>query len=369
MRKRESHHAPFGLSLSKPRSFLRSKKRAALRQAQGERIAAKFTPPRSETGTALLAVLLLVAIMSAMAAASFERLQLSTRLAANIASLDQARAFATGAESLAVLRINDLIARDNRKTTLDGGWLGNETTLPLPDGGVAIARVFDGSNCFNLNSLAQGNDPANLGTDQIAVIQFIALMNVLEIPQGDAERIAWSLADWIDGDERAARQGAEDGAYGNADTQYRTANAMLAEVSELRAVAGVTDAYYEQLRPWVCALPTDELSPINVNTLLPEQAPLIAMLLPDQLQLAQAAQTIGDRPVTGWNNVADFWSQPALAGFEPSGEIIGQTRIRTRYFRLELDVRLGDTELAQAALIDASTPPARVVSRRWGEDE
>ncbi len=42
----------------------------------------------------------------------------------------------------------------------------------------------------------------------------------------------------------------------------------------------VTPELYERLRPWICALPGTALLPINVNTLLPEQAPLLAMLAP-----------------------------------------------------------------------------------------
>lgn len=323
----------------------------------------------SERGAALLAVLLLVGVMSALAAASLERLQLSTRLAANIVTLDQARAFATGAEALAVLRINDLLARDVGKTTLEGDWQGSATALPLPGGGVALARVWDGGNCFNLNSVARGADPMALDADPLAILQFTTLMRALEIPQGDAERIAWSLADWIDGDERASRAGGEDSLYGAADIPYRPGNTMLAEVSELRAVAGVSAEYYERLRPWLCTLPTTELSPINVNTLGPEQAPLIVMLMPYQIDPAGARQAIESRPAAGWNSIADFWQQPAMVALEPPGEVIGQPQIRTRYFRLELDVELGETTLSQVALIDASAPPARVVSRRWGAAE
>jgi general secretion pathway protein K len=268
-----------------------------------------------------------------------------------------------------VLRINDLLARSPGRTTLEGDWQGQDTLLPLPDGGVARARVWDGGNCFNLNSLGRGEDPAALSTDQIAVIQFTALMRVLEIPQGDAERIAWSAADWIDGDTSPARQGNEDRSYSGADHPYRTGNTYFAEVSELRAVAGVTPAYYERMRPWLCALPTTELSPINVNTLVPEQAPLVAMLLPNTLDMNGASQAIAARPATGWNAIADFWSQPVLANQEPLAEVVGQPQIRSRYFRLELDVALGDVELSQTALVDASIAPARVVSRRWGGDE
>ena len=153
-----------------------------------------------ETGAALLAVLLLVAVMSALAVASLERLQLATRLAGNIAALDQARAFATAAEALAVVRINDLIAQNPEKTTLAGGWQGERRTLPLPDGGVAFAQVWDGGNCFNLNSVAEGSDPRALRTRYLGVEQFVALMAVLDIPEGDARSIGGALADWIEAD-------------------------------------------------------------------------------------------------------------------------------------------------------------------------
>ena len=93
------------------------------------------------------------------------------------------------------------------------------------------------------------------------------------------------------------------------------------------------------------------------------------MLLPNRLDTNGAGQAIASRPEGGWNSVADFWNQPVLASQQPMNEIIGQPQIRTRYFRLELDVRLGEVEMSQSALIDASLAPARIVSRRWGRDE
>ena len=79
--------------------------------------------PRRERGAALLAVLLLVAVTGAIAAAAMEKVRLSRLVAQNVASIGQARAFARGAEQLAMLTIDDLIARDPDRTTgerLDG---------------------------------------------------------------------------------------------------------------------------------------------------------------------------------------------------------------------------------------------------------
>src|SRR3546814_7059773 len=62
----------------------------------------------------------------------------------------------------------------------------------------------------------------------------------------------------------------------------------MADVSELRAVRGVTPKIYARLKPWLCVLPVAEPVQLNVNTLAPAQAPLLAMLLPGKLGLADA---------------------------------------------------------------------------------
>src|SRR3546814_11306196 len=77
---------------------------------------------------------------------------------------------------------------------------------------------------------------------------------------------------------------------------------------------GVTPSIYATLRPWICALPTSDLSPINVNTLRPDQAPLIAMLAPEQLSIGDARRAIAARPLRGYDSVEAFWKSGALKG-------------------------------------------------------
>jgi general secretion pathway protein K len=328
-----------------------------------------------ESGMALLTVLLLVAVMSVVAATALERLTIATRLTANAGALDQARAFAEAAENIARLRIGDLIAAQPGKVTLQGGWLGAPQPVPVP-GGTATARVTDGGNCFNLNSVVAANDGGgqenqnqdNLKVRPTGVTQFQALMRLLGIDDRKAQTVAASLADWIDTDTVPQPGGAEDETYARAPVPYRTANRFMVSPSELRAVNGVTPAIYQTLRPWICALPTSDLSPINVNTLLPAQAPLFAMLLPGQLTVDQARQMLARRPVDGYGSTVAFWALPALQKLTPMGDVQAQTKLVTRYFRVEILVNLGGTEVNETALIDAQPQkPARLVSREWGE--
>ena len=320
----------------------------------------------SERGVALLTVLLLVSVMAVLSATALERLRIGTRLAANAGAIDQARAYAMAAEGIATGRITSLVEADPARTTLAGGWNGRETELPLP-GGNATAIVRDGGNCFNLNSVAAGAPGEPLAARPAGVMQFVALMAVLGIGEGEARAVAAALSDWVDSDIDVQPGGAEDSTYQGRAIPYRTGNTLLADPSELRAVAGVTPEIYGKVRPWVCALPVTDLSPIHINTLLPEQAPLLAMLLPGKITIDSARALLLQRPADGYESAYAFWRMSSLAGMIPGPEIEAQTGVRTRWFALELKVRLGDSEIDEQALIDAGLPPAKLVRRNWGE--
>jgi general secretion pathway protein K len=327
----------------------------------------RFEPQEHERGAALLAVLVLVAFMGAISAVAFERLRLSTALAINHASIEQARAYAVGVETLLAMRADDLVAASRDVTTLVGDWNGNERRIPLPGEGLAVGTIRDAGNCFNLNSLSQGQAPARLAPRPQGIEQFANLMRVLGVSDSEARAVAAAAADWIDTDSEPAPGGAEDAAYAGLQLSYRPANTLFAEASELRAVQGVTPELYRLIRPYVCALPTNELSPINVNTLLPKDAPLLAMFTPARTGVEEARGIITRRPPGGWREMADFVqaSGPNELPLDPSNQL----QLNTRWFGLDLRIEYGGAELIETALVDARYTPSRVVVRRWGRDE
>ena len=324
-----------------------------------------MTPRPGEQGAALLTVLMLVAVIGVIAAASLERLKLQTHLSGNMAAIDQARHYALAGEAIARTRISDVSSAD-RTATLSGDWLDRPNAFPI-DNGTATAKLSDAGNCFNLNSLVSQSEQGGRVVRPVAVRQFEALMALVGIQPRVAGLIAQSAADWIDSDSAPQPGGAEDETYARAPVPYRAANALMADVSELKAVAGVDRALYERIRPWVCALPVAELSPININTLRHDQAPLIVMLLPDRLSLAFAQRMIDERPANGYSAVENFWSKPALRGISPPVEVMAQTKIKTRWFALEMQIELGGAELTELALIDGAANPAKIVRRSWGD--
>jgi len=314
---------------------------------------------QNERGAALLTVLLLVAIVGALAAATMEKLNLSTRQAANAKAMEQARGWAQAAAVMALIRIESVRKADPSRVSLAGGWSDRPFPLPIPDG-IATARVHDGGNCFNLNSLVVQTGVDTYTARTAGVLQFARLMRLIGVPGGDS--IAAASADWIDTDNAPIAGGAEDAAYSG----YRTANTLMADASELRAVAGVTPQIYDKLRPYVCALPTTQPATINVNTVEPERGALIAAMAPDTIGIEDVRRALLTRPQAGWGQVTNFWSAGSLAG-KMAGGTPGETGVTTQWFALVTDVTIGGATLRQTALIDARQPQVQLVSRQWGE--
>lgn len=329
-----------------------------------------FEPPTHEKGAALLTVLLLVSVMAVIAATALDRLTLSTKIAANSNAILQSRSYILAAENIALSRIADLLAQGGSQTTLAGDWNGRTNNLPIA-GGFADIRTSDGGNCFNINSLVERSEDSNAEiwvTNQTGVNQFIALMTLLGISSQDAQVIAESSADWIDSDTSPSQLGAEDQYYQQLDIPYRTANILMIDRSELRSVKGVESSHYNILKPWLCALPIGELSPINVNTLLPEQAILVSMLVPDKLTIGRVRSHLANRPVNGYGSRNAFWNARELADVDPSSDVASQIQVKTRWFDLEITINLGNTSLVEKALIDASENNERplILHRSWG---
>lgn len=313
-----------------------------------------------------MSVLLLVAVMAVIAAVMLERLNLATRLASNAQAMTQARFTATSAETLALARLKALVDADATRTVDRVGMLGRDIPMPLGRGGVR-ARIDDAGNCFNVNSLVQQGADGTLTLRMAALAQMRALMGGLAVGAADAAIISDGVADWIDSDDRPAPNGAEDDTYRALAIPYRTAGHLVGDVSELRAIRGMTPVIYARLRPWLCALPAAEMSPINVNTLRPDQARLLAMLGPQAIPLDRARAVLAARPANGFASVSDamrpFGGNAGTVGTVP----LGQLQIKSRWFLLTQTVTVDSIVLEEQALLDVGISPPRVVFRSWGD--
>ena len=319
-----------------------------------------------EKGAALLTVMLMVAVISVIAVGVLDDIRFGVRRTLNARIASQAQWYALGAEQLARTRIVQLMDRQPDKTTLEGGWNGRVISFPIQQGRME-ARLTDATGCFNLNSVVEANQGEPFRRRELGVRQFVTLLSLLGIPSGP--ELAENLADWMDSND-VGRAESEDPGYAKLVQPYRTAGGPLAEVSELRAVRGFTPGVYAALRPYVCALPTTDLSPVNVNTLPPERALLLTALTEGRVGRETAARVLSGRPAEGWSDAQAFWGQQALVATPPGDPVRNHIKFRTRYFALDSQVTFDDMPVFMTALFE--TPSASKVilaARRWTPDE
>lgn len=327
-------------------------------------------------GMALVTVLLMLAVISALTVLILDRMVLSTRLARNGESLVAQRFTALAAEGLARLEISRLVELSQGKLTDIGNWNGQASVVPLDDGFMTVT-VRDATACFNVNALVRAQpqseearrawvQPVYEG-NRTALDQFAALAAALGVDAGTASSLGQSLTDWLDSDGVPLSLGAEDARYARRDLAYRTAGGLMVDVSEVRAVDGMTPALFDRLAPWLCVQPEAALSPVNINLLKPEQAPLVAMLAGGAMDLSMAQQVILDRPANGYANVIDFWSHPAFARLVPPREVLDQPRLTSAYLAVGIAVESADSRVTQQALFGFQQGQLRLLTRSWAE--
>jgi general secretion pathway protein K len=319
-----------------------------------------MTGPASERGAALVTVLLLVAIMSALIAVSFDRLSMAIRREGNRALAEEARLDLVSAEAIGAYRITTLenLTGGGSQPT---GWNGQVVTVPVP-GGRVIARVSDAGNCFNVNALTRFDETGSLVAQPIAITQFALLLELSGAPATDAARAAAAVTDWIDADSAPLPGGAEDEVY--SALGFRTANAPITNVADLARIEGMKPLL-ARVADLLCALPEHAVPAYNINTLEVRHAALLAAALPELYTVAQAAELIRRRPANGFARVTDL----ADSSRRSSGTdfALPQLRTQTSWFRLEMMAELGDTRMREVALVDGRITPARVVRRSYGD--
>ncbi|TDK28685.1 general secretion pathway protein GspK [Luteimonas aestuarii] len=314
---------------------------------------------------ALLTVLLLAMVMSVLVVAMLDDVRFGLRRSANASDIAQARWYAQGVEQMAMQRIAGLASGGSVDPRL---WQRRIVAFPVEEGHVE-ATIEDGSRCFNLNSVVEGM-PGQWQRRELGVRQYLALLAALGFPAEQAETMADALVDWIDSDQVRSPRGAEDAAYLGLRPAYRTSATLLADASELRAIHGYAAPAYARLRRHVCALPMAAPSPLNVNALTPDDAPLLSMLTLGALDPLAGARIIAARPASGWRDAVAFWATPGLASSDVPSAVYEQVSLRGDWFRVSADVRYMDARVDMGTLLHRR-PDGRValVARRWsGED-
>lgn len=317
-------------------------------------------------GVALIIVLMIVALVTVLATEMAARLQLQVKRASNIKDNNQAYWYAMGAEQFARKSIGELIELDSEVVNLEQPW-SQEVTYPLEGGGIQ-AQLVDMQGCFNLNALRDepGKEEQPTGEKALTAFKDMLIKAEIDIDDYDAEKLAESIADWLDEDSNLRQSGAEDADYQSLVHPYLAANNFMASKSELRLVSGIDQAWLSAILPLVCIIPGSDLLRVNINTIAPENAALLAGLT--GMTLADAQSQISTRGEEGYEAIDDFFQQPAIAALEVGSKFPEWFDVKTNYFKLNIKTRYNDASFAMSTLfeVDEKTQQVKVIRREFG---
>lgn len=323
---------------------------------------------RHQHGVALLIVMLIMALMTGLAATMASRMFVNFNRVESQLNYQQAYWFALSIEELAKFGIQDSFSNDD-PVTLSQPWAVRDEIYPL-DQGEAIGSVYDQQACFNLNAFYKSEASSNSNENPILVTILQRLMESQGVESTEAEIAATSTWEFIDKNNNVqSTAGVEDSEYESRMPPYVTANGYLSDVSEWRSIYGVSQQTYQKVAPFLCALPTNDLK-VNINTVEGKDAPLLAAILHPYLTEEKAFEIISNRePVNGYRDVNSFFAEPGFVELSQQNRELLQSffDIKSRYFEVDATITLDESSLRIRSLLHRDDKgKVSIVRRRFG---
>lgn len=317
---------------------------------------------RNQKGIALIVVLLIASLVIILSTEMAGRLQLNVKRAANIKDSNQAYWYAMGAEQYATIAINKLVEDADGVIHINQAWAKTNLTFPLPNGGIQ-AELVDMQSCFNLNAMQIQQTQGSANQSVAAAFHRLLTNPEYKIPSLEADTLKDSLVDWLDEDSNLSGSfGAEDPDYESKTFPYLAANNLMVNKTELRLVNGAKLPWLTKLMPLVCAIPGVAELKINVNTLTPEHAPLLAALT--GMTISTAENVIGSIP---YKTKEDFINQPEVAAQGLTQEQKDWFDVTTQYFILYTKASYNNATFAMSSVFKIDNADSiKVIRREFG---
>lgn len=323
---------------------------------------------RKQRGVALLVVLILLVMMSALAAKISQQFCRNLQKTHYQVSQQQLRWAMQAQEKVVKDRLQTDATGENKALNLDGDW-----HQPLETRGedyTVVSQVEDAQDCFNVNNLLaaekipQGQNapavPEKPRNEQIVE----QILTESGISHTTAEEVYQQLVDYLDGDATTAKDGAESDAWAGVLPARQPANQMMRTIAEIKLLPAFPAAAYPKVSKLLCALP-DSASKVDVNTLKPEQAALLAALFPGKLTEDDAVRLIDSRPETGWENMETFSKAleqtfPQLKDDLP--QVAELLSISSRYFRVNYTGNTDELTLRVVSQLQVNNEAGEIVT-------
>ncbi|MTI14334.1 type II secretion system minor pseudopilin GspK [Sansalvadorimonas verongulae] len=312
--------------------------------------------PRREQGVALIFVLLIFAMIAVMATRIVSNLHFNTEKTSRYLQNMQARHYAMGAEQFVAVLLEEDAEQDRKaKRAVDHWyepWAELDKTLETEDGEITI-QTLDDQGRFNLNMLAgkTGKDTK----DKLKMLEQLFVANGIDA------QLAYRIVDWVDDNQDALPGGAEDNYYLLLAPPYRTGDAPLASVSELRLMDILSPEDFERVLPLVTILPTND--GLNINTVSAE----VLRMLDERISESDAKAFVDGRGKDGFADMKELIKHP-LIGNKIDKKAAGMVVFKSYYFSVYIKARYRDiTYYLHSRLARNAEGKVTVISREIGQ--
>lgn len=241
-------------------------------------IAKVFKTPKKQAGAALVVAMLIISLVTAIAATSSLRHHFMLRRLSNQLKVTQLNSYLRATEMIAKKALTADLQLDSQQNYRFDHW-GEIWAQKVPpfliEGGSYGGEIIDLQGRFNLNTLAQKKqlDPSKTVPFTIEQGIFIRLLQSynddnLQITNEQAVEITKAALDWVDADTTENFSYCEDNAYTAIEKRkpHRTANQPFMSVSELRLLCNMPPELYIRIKEDLTVWPRTGKSTINVNT-------------------------------------------------------------------------------------------------------
>lgn len=247
-------------------------------------------PRRGNRGMALLIVLVVVAMLTALLSDLAFSTLVDMRLTETFRDSTRAYYLAKGGINAGRMILQ---ADTNSYDTLNELWSRGVVNYPVADGSSISIQIEDQDGKLAINGMVSGNNPQVITIDRF--YRFLVAMDLGD--RGDPAELTAALIDWLDtgGDpyteihtdgQSIPVAGAEDVYYQDLKEPYHCKNGPLETLEELSLVKGFTPEIVKLISPHLAINKTVK---INVNTASAE------VLMSLDLQISrEVAQTIID---------------------------------------------------------------------------
>ena len=294
---------------------------------------------KKEDGTALVLVLLVVALVTVLGVTSVGRIHSSIGVSSDISFKQQSFWYALGIESKASSFIQEMNSKKKFSTEMISD-LDIPTIIVEIEGGRIEGSIKDLTTCFNLNGMVYFSDDNQLIVNQTGIDQFRNLLRILGVEDLKQDKLIYSLVDWIDSNDFTEDvNGAEDDFYTRLESPYLSANQSIFHINELINIKNFDAETLSLLSPYICALSKMGSNFINVNAIKKNQPEILVMLFGESLSLVSAANILSDRPLLGFADTEELLSHPELSNIRLSNSAINNIKFNSDFYQLTTKVK------------------------------